>query len=243
MTAKSQHSLAEPLLARLPSTFSPEERERVRNAYEFAARWHRGQWRKSGDVFITHPIAVAEAAAAAGLDCAMVCAALLHDLPDDTDCDPELLRAEFGEEVADLVGRLSALRNHAADSDDDRAITLKLLDRLHNMRTIEYVDAAKQLTSSQETLEVLVPHARCSAARSARAACGPRPSGGIVEPGNLRRPVTGSQQCGQDAHRGRLAGGVGIPVGQRTAGWPIAVTACPAHWFQQLAGLARVPWW
>jgi hypothetical protein len=160
MTAKSQHSLAEPLLAQLPGTFSAEDRERVRNAYEFAARWHQGQWRKSGDMFITHPLAVAEAAAAAGLDCAMVCAALLHDLPDDTDCDPELLRAEFGDEVADLVERLSALRNRAADSDDDHAITLKLLDRLHNMRTIEYVDTARQLTNSQETLEVLVPHAR-----------------------------------------------------------------------------------
>jgi|HubBroStandDraft_2_1064218.scaffolds.fasta_scaffold04670_3 (p)ppGpp synthase/HD superfamily hydrolase len=90
----------------------------------------------------------------------MVCAALLHDVPDYTDCEPELLRAEFGDQVADLVERLSALRDRAAVSDDDRAITLKLLDRLHNMRTIEYVDTGKQLTRSRETLELLVPHAR-----------------------------------------------------------------------------------
>jgi hypothetical protein len=160
MKAKPPHNLAEPLLAQLPPTFSAEERQRVRNAYEFAARWHQGQWRKSGDQFITHPVAVAEAAAAAGLDCVMVCAALLHDVPDDTDCDPGLLRAEFGDQVADLVDRLSALRDHAAGTDDDQAITLKLLDRLHNMRTIEYMDTGKQLTRSRETLELLVPHAR-----------------------------------------------------------------------------------
>jgi hypothetical protein len=160
MAAKSQHSLVKPLLAQLAGTFSAEERERVRNAYEFAARWHQGQRRKSGDRFITHPVAVAEAAAAAGLDCVMVCAALLHDVPDDTDCEPELLRAEFGDQVADLIERLSALRDRAAGSGDNRAIILKLLDRLHNMRTIEYVDAAKQLTRSRETLDLLVPHAR-----------------------------------------------------------------------------------
>ena len=160
MTAESQHSLVEPLLAQLSGRFSPEELARVRNAYEFGARWHQGQWRKSGDRYITHPLAVAEAAAAARLDCIMVCAALLHDVPEDTDCDPELLRAEFGDEVADLVERLTAFRYGAAVPDDDRVITLKLLDRLHNMRTIEYVDTGKQLSRSRETLELLVPHAR-----------------------------------------------------------------------------------
>ena len=110
--------------------------------------------------YITHPLAVAEAAAAARLDCIMVCAALLHDVPEDTDCARGLLRAEFGDEVADLVERLTAFRYGAAVPDDDRVITLKLLDRLHNMRTIEYVDTGQQLTRSRETLELLVPHAR-----------------------------------------------------------------------------------
>ena len=76
MTAESQHSpLAGPLLARLSGRFSARELDRVRGACEFAARWHEGQRRKSGDRYITHPLAVAEAAATAGLDCAMVCAA------------------------------------------------------------------------------------------------------------------------------------------------------------------------
>jgi HD domain len=119
-----------------------------------------GQRRKSGDRYITHPLAVAEAAATAGLDCAMVCAALLHDVLEDTACDPEYLRAEFGGEIANLVDRLAAFRFGAAVPDDDRVITLKLLDRLHNMRTIEYVRTGKQLSRSRETLDLHVPHAR-----------------------------------------------------------------------------------
>lgn len=160
MTEHSPHSLVEPLLARLSGRFSPEELDRVRYAFEFAYRWHDGQWRKSGDRYITHPLAVAEAAAAAGLDCAMVCAALLHDVPEDTGCDIGLLRAEFGDEVADLVEQVTAFSYGAAIPDDDRVMTLKLLDRLHNMRTIEHVDADKQLAKSRETLELLVPQAQ-----------------------------------------------------------------------------------
>jgi len=159
MTANSQHSLAEPLLAQLSGRFSPEELDQVRHAYEVAARWHEGQWRKSGDRYITHPVAVAEAAAAAGLDCTMVCAALLHDVLEDTACEAGQLRAEFGGDVADLVERLTTFPD-PADAPDDRVITLKLLDRLHNMRTIQYIDADKQLSKSHDTLELLVPHAR-----------------------------------------------------------------------------------
>jgi hypothetical protein len=64
----------------------------------------------------------------------MACAALLHDVPEDTDCDPEYLRAEFGDEVTDLVERLTAFRDGAEVPDDDRVVTLKLLDRLHAVR-------------------------------------------------------------------------------------------------------------
>src|SRR6516225_3243266 len=98
MMAESPHSPVEPLLTQLSGTFAPDELDQVRRAYEFADRWHEGQWRKSGDPYITHPLAVAEAAAAAPLDSTMVCAALLHDVLEDTDCDPRLLRAEFGDE-------------------------------------------------------------------------------------------------------------------------------------------------
>jgi guanosine-3',5'-bis(diphosphate) 3'-pyrophosphohydrolase len=138
MTAEPQRTLAEPLLAQLSGRFSGEELDRVRDAYEFAERSHEGQWRKSGDLYIAHPLAVAEAAAAARLDCTMVCACLLHDMPEDTGCDPRYLRAEFGDEIADLVDWLKAFRYGAPVPDDDQVITLKLLDRLHNMRTIEH---------------------------------------------------------------------------------------------------------
>jgi GTP pyrophosphokinase len=138
MTAEPQRTLAEPLLAQLSSRFSGEELDRVRDAYEFAERSHEGQWRKSGDLHIAHPLAVAEAAAAARLDSTMVCACLLHDVPEDTGCDPQNLRAEFGDEIADLVDRLKAFRYGAPVPDDNQVITLKLLDRLHNMRTIEH---------------------------------------------------------------------------------------------------------
>ena len=160
MTPRSPHSSVEPLLAELSGRFGSAELDQVRRAYEFAARWHQGQLRKSGDPYITHPLAVAEAAAAARLDCIMVCAALLHDVVEDTDCEPELVRDQFGDDVADLVERLSAFRLGAAERDDDRVVILKLLDRLHNMRTIEYVETGKQLTRSRETLELLVPRAR-----------------------------------------------------------------------------------
>ncbi len=160
MTAQPHHALIEPLPAQLSLSFSAKELDRVRRAYEFADRWHEGQWRKSGDPYITHPLAVAEAAAASGLDCTMVCAALLHDVPEDTSCDPRYPRAEFGDEIAGLVDRLSEFRFGAAVPEDDRVITLKLLDRLHNMRTIKYMDPGKQLSRSRDTLELLVPHAR-----------------------------------------------------------------------------------
>jgi hypothetical protein len=160
MTGQSHHGLAEPLLAQLSGRFSPEELDQVARAFDFADRWHEGQWRKSGDRYVTHPLAVAEAAATVGLGCTMVCAALLHDVLEDTGCDPELLRAGFGAEVADLVERHMALGHGEGAPDDDQAMTLKLLDRLHNLRTIEHLDAGKQLSRSRQTLELLVPQAR-----------------------------------------------------------------------------------
>jgi GTP pyrophosphokinase len=160
MTEQPQHGLAEPLLAQLSGRFSQEELDQVAHAFDVADHCHEGQWRKSGDRYITHPLAVAEAAATLGLGCTMVCAALLHDVLEDTDCDPELLRAEFGAEVADVVTRYTALGHGEGAPDDDQAITLKLLDRLHNMRTIEYLDADRQLSGSRQTLELLVPQAR-----------------------------------------------------------------------------------
>jgi hypothetical protein len=160
MTAQ-HHALVEALLAQLSGRFSPEELDRVRRAYEFAECWHQGQWRKSGDPYITHPLAVAAAAADVEADCTVVCAALLHDVLEDTGCDPQFLRAEFGDEIAGLVDRLMVFSHSVTLPEDDRQVLmLKLLDRLHNMQTIRYMDPGKQLSRSRQTLALHVPHAR-----------------------------------------------------------------------------------
>ncbi|MFC5834446.1 HD domain-containing protein [Nonomuraea insulae] len=101
--------LLEPLLARLPADLTAAERDRIQRAYEFADRCHAGQVRKSGDPYITHPVAVAEIVLDVGLDCATVCAALLHDVMRDTECDAAQLRAEFGDEITTLVQSMTEL--------------------------------------------------------------------------------------------------------------------------------------
>lgn len=161
-----QQALIQPLLAQLSVRFSPQELSRVRKAAGFAAIWHQGQLRRSGDAYITHPVAVAELAAEAGQDCATVCAALLHDVLEDTPCGPELLRVEFGEEVTSLVEAVTAFHAGQASPDDDRAMILTLLDRLHNMRTIEHLAVDKQVRKSREALQEYVPYAEQLGLRS-----------------------------------------------------------------------------
>ncbi|WP_433518159.1 HD domain-containing protein [Nonomuraea sp. CA-143628] len=153
--------LLESLLARLPAESTAVERGRIQRAYEFAARCHTGQVRKSGDPYITHPVAVAEIAIDAGLDCATVCAALLHDVIEDTGCDAAQLRAEFGDEIATLVQSVTELDHRpdeaAIDAADSRVLALKVLDRLHNMRTIQHLDQEKQRQKSEQTLDIMAP--------------------------------------------------------------------------------------
>jgi hypothetical protein len=157
-------TLLEPLLARLPADVPVTERDRIRRAYEFAARHHEGQSRKSGDPYITHPVAVAEIAIDSGLDASTVCAALLHDVIEDTECDAARLREEFGDEITTLVQNTTELdRCHdqaAIDAADDHALTLKVLDRLHNMRTLQYLDQDKQRLKSRQTLDLMAPLGR-----------------------------------------------------------------------------------
>ncbi|TDE26524.1 HD domain-containing protein [Actinomadura sp. 6K520] len=152
----------ESLLARLPADLPVTERDRVRRAYDFAARRHAGQCRKSGDPYITHPVAVAQIAACSGLDDVVVCAALLHDVIEDTGCHAVRLREQFGDEIATMVESMIELdRDEAAiAAAADRVLTLKVLDRLHNMRTLRYLDEDKQRLKSRHTLESMVPLAR-----------------------------------------------------------------------------------
>ncbi len=144
----------------------------LQRAYEVAAAKHDGQQRKSGDPYITHPLAVATILAELGMDTTTLVAALLHDTVEDTDYPLDKLRAEFGEEVAHLVDGVTKLDKvefgNAAEAEtirkmvvamarDPRVLVIKLSDRLHNMRTMRFLPPEKQAKKARETLEVMAP--------------------------------------------------------------------------------------
>ncbi|MEU7003035.1 HD domain-containing protein [Nonomuraea sp. NPDC046570] len=151
------------LAAVLPASLTPDQVRTLERAYAVAAYWHRDQTRKSGEPYITHPLAVAAILAEHGADHELLCAALLHDVLDDTACPVGDLTAEFGEEVTRLLTDLRALDDpelRGADwesSTDERVLTLKLADRLHNLRTMRFLPSEKQLLKSRETLDVYLP--------------------------------------------------------------------------------------
>ncbi|GAA2611890.1 HD domain-containing protein [Actinomadura fulvescens] len=151
-----------PLIERLRDRFSEDELRQVERAHAAAAFWHEGQYRLSGDPYITHVVQVAILAAEAGSDHRMVCAALLHDVLQDTDMGTAELRARFGDEICYLVEELTRHSSARTEPVDERVLLLRLLDRLHNMRTLQYLPAEKQLARSVHTLERLVPVARRS---------------------------------------------------------------------------------
>ena len=144
----------------------------LQHAYDVAETLHRDQRRKSGDPYITHPLAVATILAELGMDTTTLVAALLHDTVEDTDYSVEELTADFGEEVAYLVDGVTKLDKvrlgTAAEAEtirkmiiamarDPRVLVIKLADRLHNMRTMRFLPPEKQARKAKETLEVLAP--------------------------------------------------------------------------------------
>jgi len=166
--------LVDELLAEVEAYKPDVDRELLTRAFDYAAQAHSGQLRQSGQEFIYHPWGVAKILAGLQLDEATLAAALLHDVVEDTATDIEEIRAEFGDEVANLVEGVTKLtrvkfqsREHAeaenyrklivAMAEDLRVILIKLADRLHNLRTIEYLGKQKQLQKARETLEVYAP--------------------------------------------------------------------------------------
>ncbi|QTR04402.1 bifunctional (p)ppGpp synthetase/guanosine-3',5'-bis(diphosphate) 3'-pyrophosphohydrolase, partial [Saccharothrix algeriensis] len=144
----------------------------LQNAYDVAEEKHRPQRRKSGDPYITHPLAVATILAELGMDTTTLVAALLHDTVEDTDYSLDQLRVDFGNEVALLVDGVTKLDKvklgAAAEAEtirkmviamakDPRVLVIKLADRLHNMRTMRFLPPEKQARKARETLEVLAP--------------------------------------------------------------------------------------
>ena len=144
----------------------------LERAFETAAYYHRDQRRRSGEPYITHPVAVAEILAELGMTTPTIAAALLHDTVEDTDYSLEALTAEFGEEVAALVDGVTKLdkvkygttstaetvrKMVIAMARDIRVLVIKLADRLHNMRTLGAMPAEKQAAKARETLEIYAP--------------------------------------------------------------------------------------
>ncbi|MFD3842278.1 RelA/SpoT family protein [Streptomyces sp. NPDC058642] len=145
---------------------------KIETAYQVAERWHRGQKRKSGDPYITHPLAVTTILAELGMDPATLMAGLLHDTVEDTEYGLDQLRRDFGDSVALLVDGVTKLDKvkfgEAAQAEtvrkmvvamakDPRVLVIKLADRLHNMRTMRYLKREKQEKKARETLEIYAP--------------------------------------------------------------------------------------
>ena len=146
----------------------------IQKAYEYAKAKHGDQLRKSGEPYIIHPVQVAYTLAELGLDEDTICAALLHDVLEDTDTSYEDLEKEFNEEVAymvDGVTKLSKLQYASVEEQqvenyrkmflamgkDIRVILIKLADRLHNMRTLKFLSRDRQIANAKETMELYAP--------------------------------------------------------------------------------------
>jgi GTP pyrophosphokinase len=173
-TEQHREGLVAELLASI-ETYNPDvDRGLIGRAFAFAEERHRGQVRRSGEPFVHHPYGVARICAEFHLDEQTIAAALLHDVVEDTDTELDEVRAEFGPEIAQLVEGVTKLtriqfssREQAeaenyrkmivAMAQDVRVILIKLADRLHNMRTIEYLGKQKQVQKAKETLEVYAP--------------------------------------------------------------------------------------
>jgi GTP pyrophosphokinase len=150
------------------------EQTLICRAFNFGYQLHQGQHRASGEPYIAHPVSVAELLRDLGGSATMIAAGFLHDVVEDTEVTPEMIEAEFGEEVRQLVEGVTKLskfnfstktereaenfrRMFLAMAQDIRVIVVKLADRLHNMRTLEHLPPAKQRRIAQETRDVFAP--------------------------------------------------------------------------------------
>jgi GTP diphosphokinase / guanosine-3',5'-bis(diphosphate) 3'-diphosphatase len=173
-TERELDARLEELLAKLRKNRPSEDPWLVRRAYEIAAERHRAQLRMSGEPYLIHLLEVAHILADLRLDATTLTAALLHDIIEDTEFPVSRIEERFGAEVAHLVegvtkiGRLKVMAPEARQAEsvrkmvlamvhDVRVVLVKLADRLHNMRTLEYLPSAKQQRISRETLDIYAP--------------------------------------------------------------------------------------
>ena len=167
-----QHAVLEPLFNVVRQNHPKADLAIIERAYRTAEHYHSGQTRKSGDAYITHPLAVTTILAELGMTEPTLCAALLHDTVEDTAYTMELLTADFGPEIAAMVDGVTKLdkvqfgENTQAESirkmivamsRDIRVLVIKLADRLHNMRTLGSLRPDKQNRIARETLDIYAP--------------------------------------------------------------------------------------
>jgi len=161
-------------LLNIISTYSKEEVDKIMKAYNYANDLHKGQYRQSGEEYIIHPLTVAYILAELGADSDTICAGLLHDTLEDTNTTKEEIAENFGSDVANLVDGVTKISkmNFSSKQEqnlantrkiitsmaaDIRIIIIKLADRLHNMRTLQFKSEFKQKENSVETMEIFVP--------------------------------------------------------------------------------------
>ena len=154
--------------------YSKSDSKLIKRAYDFAMKYHGDQRRKSGELYIVHPLNVAYILSTLELDDESICAALLHDVVEDTPATNEDLINEFGEAIAAMVAGVTKLgkiqyttveeeqvenyrKMFLAMGKDIRVILIKLADRLHNMRTLKFLSRERQIANAQETMDIYAP--------------------------------------------------------------------------------------
>ena len=166
--------LASPLFAQAANYLSPHELEILKEAYQYSREAHQGQFRKTGEPYVSHPVAVSQILTTWNLDSPALIAALLHDVVEDTQITKGEISQKYGQVVADLVDGVSKLDKISFESQkheqaenfrkmllamakDVRVMLIKLADRLHNMRTLTVMQPQKRMRIAKETLEIYAP--------------------------------------------------------------------------------------
>lgn len=174
MKENSKEITIQDVISKKKETSRRVDTKLIMKAYNYAVEHHGDQKRRSGEPYIIHPLNVAYILAGVGLDEATICAALLHDVVEDTDATDADLRREFGDEIADMVAGVTKLETmqfttveeqqvedyrkmFLAMGKDIRVIILKIADRLHNMRTLKYLKRDRQIANAKETMEIYAP--------------------------------------------------------------------------------------
>src|ERR1051326_3100881 len=164
----------EDILEKVERYHKGDDLDLLRRAYLFSAMVHKGQVRKSGEPYLAHPMEVANILAEMRLDIGCIVTGFLHDVVEDTTATVEEIEQRFGKEIAHLVDGLTKISQIGYASreesqaetvrkmllamvDDIRVVIVKLADRLHNMRTLDYLPAEKRKRKSEETLDIYAP--------------------------------------------------------------------------------------